>query len=115
MELTIMVSKSKITIEPTTAPYTKREIDEKFDDIIDSLGRIEAQTTKTNGAVAAISKWREQTAGGAKVGAACLVLIIIPLAAWVLYNQATEEQRVQEAAKNAVSAYFSQYNIRVQQ
>lgn len=32
--------------------YSKRELDEKFSDIKDSLNRIEEQTKKTNGSVA---------------------------------------------------------------
>lgn len=32
--------------------YSKRELDEKFTDIKDSLDRIEAQTIRTNGSVA---------------------------------------------------------------
>lgn len=35
----------------TDTPYQNREIDEKFTDIKDTLLRIEAQTTKTNGRV----------------------------------------------------------------
>lgn len=35
----------------TDTPYANREIDEKFTDIKDTLLRIEAQTTKTNGRV----------------------------------------------------------------
>lgn len=38
------------------APYQNREIDEKFTDIKDTLGRIEEQTSKTNGRVTRLER-----------------------------------------------------------
>jgi len=37
-------------------PYKNREIDEKFGDIMDSLGRIEEQTTRHNGRLTRLEK-----------------------------------------------------------
>ena len=38
------------------APYANREIDEKFKDIMDSLGRIEVQTTQHNGRLTKVER-----------------------------------------------------------
>lgn len=96
-------------------PYSNRELDSKFTDIMDSLDRIEVQTTTTNGKVANVSIWREQVTGAAKAYAACLVFIIIPIAAWALYNQVTEGERVRQSVKDTVSEYFAQYTVQVKQ
>ena len=40
----------------TEAPYQNREIDEKFKDIMESLGRIEIQTTKHNGRLTKVER-----------------------------------------------------------
>ena len=37
-------------------PYKNREIDEKFGDIMDALGRIEGQTIKHNGRLTKVEK-----------------------------------------------------------
>lgn len=67
--------------------YSKRELDEKFMDIKDSLNRIEAQTMKTNGSVAKAFKeindlknWRWFLAG---IGTVVVVLLIPILIAYV--------------------------------
>lgn len=44
--------------------YSNREIDHKMKDITEALGRIEAQTTKTNGRVTALEKWMWMVVGG---------------------------------------------------
>ncbi len=68
-----------------------------------------AETQATNGKVARIIIWKEQMIGRMQSFGLCLVLIIIPLAGWVLYNQVTEPERI----KDAVSTYFSQYNVQI--
>lgn len=77
----------------------------------DSLKRIETvgkdtnnQAKDTNGKVAAIVAWRERTTGAMWAFGCCLVLIIIPIAGWTLYNQVTEGERIQ----TAVSSYFTE-------
>lgn len=60
--------------------YSKRELDEKFTDIKDSLNRIETQTMKTNGSVAKafseiylLKQWRAYLAG---IGSVIVVLLV---------------------------------------
>lgn len=60
--------------------YQKRELDEKFTDIKDSLIRIENQTSKTNGRVTKLERWMYGVAGaitilGFLVGARLLTFI----------------------------------------
>lgn len=55
--------------------YSNREIDEKFSDIQTSLGRIEAQTIKTNGHVADLIKWKYITMGFC----GCITIMVLPL------------------------------------
>lgn len=56
-------------------PYQNREIDEKFNDIKDSLNRIETQTIKTNGRV----RWNEKMIWLAMGFCACVTILILPL------------------------------------
>jgi len=55
--------------------YSKRELDEKFIDIKDALGRIERQTTATNGKVASLILWRAYVVGALAV----LTTFVLPL------------------------------------
>lgn len=70
----------------TDRDYSKRELDEKFTDIKDSLDRIEAQTVKTNGSVGkafaeinALKVWRGYLMGIGSVIVALLIPILIAL------------------------------------
>jgi hypothetical protein len=60
-------------------PYSNRELDEKFGDIKESLNRIEAQTTKTNGSVANLKLWRAYLTGAVTIIAFLLASVGIPL------------------------------------
>lgn len=60
-------------------PYSNRELDEKFDDIKNSLDRIEVQTSKTNGSVASLKIWRAYLTGGLAVVLFLVTSIAIPL------------------------------------
>ena len=60
--------------------YSVREIDAKLAVISDTLERIEAQTTKTNGRVASLEGWQN----GIKGGLAILALIVVPIGIYVL-------------------------------
>ncbi len=102
------------------ATLTDTEIQVKFKGIEDSLSRIEntgentlKQATMTNGKVASLVGWRERVTGALWAYGSCLTLIIIPLAGYVLWMQATEPQRTRDAAKDAVTSYFSQYNVQI--
>lgn len=62
--------------------YTKREVDEKFEDITKQLDRIEIQTTKTNGKVAELQGWQNFIKGGLAV----LAIIVVPIFLYVIYT-----------------------------
>lgn len=57
-------------------PYTNRELDEKLQDIMLTLDRIETQTTKTNGRVRSLEVWRGVIIGGLGV----ITALVIPVA-----------------------------------
>ena len=68
------------------APYAKRELDEKFSNLMEhmtsfeaetgaSLRRIENQTVKTNGHVADLIRWKWILTGFS----ACFAFILLPL------------------------------------
>lgn len=56
--------------------YTNRELDAHFKEIKDSLDRIEAQTTKTNGRVNNLETWKAWVAGYA--------IAVTPVVAWIV-------------------------------
>ncbi len=66
-------------------PYKNREIDEKFNDIKDSLNRIETQTMKTNGSVAKVTgefnRWKYIVIGFCS----CMTVVMLPLL-WALIS-----------------------------
>ncbi len=89
-------------------PYSKRELDQKFlfieekiDDVIEMGGRIEVQTTKTNGRVTAVERWRYIMMGSIAV----LVTIVVPLLAWALWVLVNIQGQVHQAVNDALSAY----------
>jgi hypothetical protein len=64
------------------SPYSNREIDSHFQEIKDSLARIEEQTTKTNGRVTSLEAWKQYIIGCIAV----LVLIGLPILTYNLYE-----------------------------
>lgn len=82
-------------------PYKNREIDEKFVDIRETLGRIEIQTKMTNGRVTALEKWRYVIMGAVAV----LVSIVVPILAWALWVLVNIQGQVHQAVDDALSAY----------
>lgn len=84
-----------------TAPYMKREVDEKFQDIKDALGRIETQTTLTNGRVSSQERWRAYMTGGMTV----LTIIVVPLLAWAMWVLANIQGQVNSAVDQALASY----------
>lgn len=86
--------------------YTKREHDLIFNDIRESLLRIETQTTTTNGKVANITAWREQVAGGSKVAG----IILIPMLIWGFMVLRDMPGDIQDAIKKELT---NKYNIEI--
>lgn len=86
-------------------PYSNREIREKWHDIANDLAAILAQTTKTNGSVADLNRWRERVNGGAIVAGVFTTVIVIPILAWSLYVLVNIQQTVHESVDQALSAY----------
>lgn len=62
-------------ISPNDTPYTNREIREFLSDINEKLGRIEVQTTKTNGRVRALELYKFLLIGGGGI----IAIIVLPL------------------------------------
>lgn len=61
-------------------PYQNREIKEMFGDVRESLGRIETQTSKTNGRVTKLEKWQSWVLGFCAAISIVLLSVVIPLA-----------------------------------
>lgn len=83
--------------------YSNREIDVKFEGVHDKLDLILSQTTKTNGKVADIQKWRERWNGASYV----LMTLVIPIIAWVLWSIVNLPSTI----KNTIDSTLSTYNI----
>ncbi len=81
--------------------YMKREIDEKFGDIKDSLARIELQTTKHNGRLTSVEKTQYLAMGGVGV----LAIIVIPILGWALIVLVNIDNTVHNSVDQALSAY----------
>lgn len=60
------------------APYSNRELRATFNDIIERCERIERQTTKTNGRVAMLEKWRWMVVGFCAGAAIFLSYFVVP-------------------------------------
>jgi hypothetical protein len=60
-------------------PYSKREIDEKWQEIANALSRIEIQTTTTNGRVSKLERWQSYVLGFCAGISLLLCSVLIPL------------------------------------
>lgn len=91
--------------EQMDAPYSNREIREKWHDTANTLQEIKNQTTKTNGSVADINKWRERINGMAIASGIFMSLIVVPILAWSLYILVNINQTVHSSIDQALQAY----------
>ena len=96
-------------MENENQPYTNREIREKWHDIANDLQAILAQTTKTNGSVADINRWRERVNGIILASGVFMTIIVIPILAWALYVLINIDQTVHQSVDAALSAYNITY------
>ena len=66
-------------------PYQKRELDHAFNEIRDTLERIETQVLKTNGRVSGLEQWKWGVTGAVAVlTAIVLPLVFILIKNWVI-------------------------------
>lgn len=104
-------------------PYQKREIDifmqgmvQKFEDVNKKLDRnndyqnkelaeIKGMVSVTNGKVADIQKWREQTIGAIKATAVLGVMIIVPLLTWAFITVSKIDDKIKEGIESALLDY----------
>ena len=82
-------------------PYQNREIKEMFGDLKTDLKRIEDQTTKTNGRVNALEKWKYISMGATSI----LSIIVVPILSWALWVLVNIQGQVHSAVDDALSAY----------
>lgn len=92
--------------------YSKREIDAiingvtiRFSEHLTEqdkvLVRIEAQTTKTNGSVASLQKWKERSMGALTI----VIVVVIPILAWSLIQLAGINDKVRLGVRDELSNY----------
>ncbi len=76
--------------------YSNREINEFFRDIKDSLGRIEVQTTKTNGRVNSLEESRSKFIGWS-MGFGVAVSIILVLLVYIFNLRINDLSKMQNS------------------
>jgi len=85
--------------------FTNREIREMFEDVNQKLDRIETQTTKTNGSVADLNRWRERANGAFWASGVFMATVILPILGWALYTILQVPHTVHQSIDEALSAY----------
>lgn len=87
------------------APYSNREIREKWHDMANDLQEILTQTKKTNGSVADINRWRERVNGAAWATGAFLTCVLLPILGWAMYVLININQTVHSAVDQSLQVY----------
>lgn len=86
-------------------PYTNRELREWRHDLSNDIQNIVLQTTKTNGSIADLNKWKERINGGAIVAAVFMTLIVMPILCWSIYVLVKLPETVNDSIQKALSVY----------
>ncbi len=86
-------------------PYSNREIREKWHDISNTQQAILTQTTKTNGSVADINRWRERANGAFIASSVFMGAVVLPILGWAMYVLISLPQTVHKSVDDALSAY----------
>lgn len=97
-------------------PYHNREIQEMFkaaddradsfhDKLMDKLDGIEFQTTKTNGSIADINRWRERVNGMAIASGVFMTIVVMPVLAWAIFVLVNIQEQIHQAVDDALQAY----------
>lgn len=89
------------------SPYTKREMDEKWNDIRESLGRIEAQTSKTNGRVTALERGQWLAIGAIGV----LTPIVLGLSTYILVQVSEFKTTIRSEARSVFDDAIKAYTV----
>lgn len=69
------------------------------------LTEIKDQTTKTNGSVANINRWRERINGMAIASGVFMGAIVLPILAWAIYSLVNIQNQVHQAVDDSLGAY----------
>lgn len=92
----------------TDQDYSKREIDQHFADIKESLGRqdqkldeINGRAKETNGRVNALEGNRDFTRGALTILTAVMSVIIIPLMGWLITQSLNQDEVIDNSVKEA--------------
>lgn len=94
------------------APYTNREIREKWHDISNGMSalstnvaigftEVKGKQDQTNGNVKNLQLWKAGLTGATSV----LTLLIVPLLTWALYTLSSIDGKINKGVADALSAY----------
>lgn len=87
------------------APYTNREIREKWHDTSNVLQRIEQKVDRTNGSVADLNRWRERVNGGMTVAGIAATIIVVPILGWAIYTLVNIKDTIHNSIVDTLQAY----------
>ena len=80
--------------------YSKETVDAMHKESDGKLDKILAEVQDTNGKVAAIIKWKERVIGATKMAGYFVVLVLLPILSWALYQVVTIDDRIQGVFNN---------------